>query len=227
MVEQAEYFLRIANAQESLAGDSASALTALELADDHLRGAGDPRLTPVRKLVATEIATLRALPQVDTEGLALRLDALSDALPELPRRQAARASFREAPAAPEPAASGLERATQALRNALLSIVSVRRTDAPSPTLLTEESAELLLRSLELELQMARIALLRSEPTLYRTSLAAARRNVEQYFDGDAPAVTAALATLDELERAPLPDSRPDVSAPLTALIKLRESAPVP
>jgi uncharacterized protein HemX len=73
--------------------------------------------------------------------------------------------------------------------------------------------------------MARLALLRGEPALYRASLTAARRDIGEYFDGSSARVAGALETLDELAAAPLPDSRPDVSASLAALLKLREAGP--
>ncbi len=222
LIEQAEYFMRIANAQESLAGDSAGALTALKIADEHLRDAADPRLTPVRRLVASEIAALRSVPRVDAEGLVLKLAALSASLPRLPRKQAAPAAFSAAPAAaPAVELSGTERAVQALRSAFTSIVSVRRTDAPAPTLLSEESAELLMRSLELELQMARLALLRGEPAIYRVALANVRQGLERYFDLASTEGAGALAAVDELARAPLPESLPDVSASLTELLRVK------
>lgn len=226
LLEQAEYFLRVANAQESLAGDSDSALTALEMADEHLRDTGDPRLTPVRKLVAAEMAALRALPRVDTEGLVLKLGTLTDSLSSLPRKQAAPPGFKPEPEATT-ATGGLERVAEALRNAILSVVSLRRTGAPAATLLSDESASLLMRSLDLELQMGRLALLRGEGTMFRASLAAVRRNIEAYFDTESPLVGSALATLDDLAHAPLRESRPDVSASLAALLKLREAGAEP
>jgi uroporphyrin-3 C-methyltransferase len=221
-VEQAEYFLRIANAQENLAGDSASALTALTIADEHLRDAADPRLTPVRKLIAGEMADLRAVPQVDTEGLVLKLNTLAETLSGLPPERTAPAEFRVAAATPAPEASGLARALDALRSAVMTIVSVRRTDAPTPTLLTEESADLLRRSLDLELQMARLALLRGQAAAYRSSLASVRRTLEQHFDTGSTAGTGALALVDELASAPLPESLPDISASLAELARIRE-----
>jgi uroporphyrin-3 C-methyltransferase len=221
LLEQAEYFMRMANAQESLAGDSASAMTALRIADEHLRDAADPRLTPVRKLVASEIAALRAVPRVDTEGMVLKLATLADALGKLPRKQMALPAFKPTPA-PLPAdASGLDRAIQAVRAAFLSIVSVRRTDEPAATLLTDESAVAVLRSLEIELQLARLALMRGQPAVFRSSLTAVRRDLRQYFDTGSPAGVNALAVLDELMRAPLPENLPDVSASLTELLRVK------
>jgi uroporphyrin-3 C-methyltransferase len=222
LLGQAEYFMRIANAQENLAGDSASALTALTIADEHLRDAADPRLTPVRKLVAGELAALRAVPRVDTEGLVLKLNTLSETVGKLPPKRTAPEEFRVAPKGPAPGSSGIGRALEALRNAFMTIVSVRRTDAPTPTLLSEESAELLNRSLDLELQMARLALLRGEAAAYRSSLASVRRSLERHFDVVSTGGAGALAIVDELAGAPLPESLPDVSASLSELLRIKE-----
>ena len=177
-VEQAEYFMRVANVQATLAGDSAGALTALTIADEQLRDAADPRFSPVRKLLARDIAALRAVPQVDTEGLVLKLTALSGSIGRLPLKQVAPGSFATTPAAPEAGLTGMQRALAALRSAFASIVSVRRTDAPAATLLSEESAGALVRSLELELQMARLALLRGQAQVYRSSLANVGQGLE-------------------------------------------------
>lgn len=220
-VEQAEYFMRIANAQENLAGDTAGALAALTLADEHLRDAGDPRLSAVRRLVADEMAALRAIPKVDTEGTVLRLAALARALPGVPLKQGAPAGFAPEPAPAEPG-SGMDRAMAALRNALLSIVSVRRTDGPAPTLLTGESTELLVRSLDLELQIARLAVMRGEDAPYSDALAAVRAALDQYFDTAAPEGAAALAALDELAAVRLPRSLPDISGSLAELLRFKE-----
>lgn len=220
-LEQAEYFMRVANAQENLAGDSAGALAALTLADEHLRDAADPRLAPVRKLVAGELTALRAVPRVDAEGLALKIDALAKALPEVPRRQGAPASFDVEPPAAAPG-DGVERLVAAVRNALLTLVSVRRTDAPTATLLTDESSDLLMRSLDLELQMARLAILRGEDVPFRASIGAVRRALDQHFDTAAPAGAAALAALEEIAAARLPEALPDISGSLAALLRLKE-----
>ena len=222
LIEQAEYFMRIANAQENLAGNSTGALTALAIADEYLRDTTDPRISAARKLLAGEMAALRAVPRVDTEGAILKLGSLGESLPQLPRRQTAPAQFAPEPAAPPPTASGLERAADALRNAFFSIVSVRRTDVPTATLLTDEAATLLTRSLELELQMARLAMLRADTAAFRTSMAALRRDLDKYFDTATPAGAAALATLDELAGMKMPESLPDISGSLAELLRVKE-----
>lgn len=223
LIEQAEYFMRIANAQENLAGNTAGALAALAIADEYLRDAADPRLGAVRKLVAEEIAALRAVPRVDVEGLALKIGALGDSLDRLPRRQAAPAGFAPPPPEPAPAASAGERLMQSLRAALSNIIVVRRTDEPTATLLSEEAADLLIRSLELELQLSRLALLRGEAAAYRAALGNVRGSLERYFDGGSAEVAAAIALLEELAAVPMPETLPDISGSLTELLRIKAS----
>ncbi|GMW07118.1 MAG: uroporphyrinogen-III C-methyltransferase [Gammaproteobacteria bacterium] len=227
-VEQAEYFMRVANAQQTLAGDSAGALAALTIADEHLRDAADPRLAPVRKLLADDIAALRAIPRVDTEGLVLKLTALAGTIPGLPLKRSAPAAFTPAPAAtPDADLTGTQRLLASLRAALGSIVSIRRTGTPADTMLSEESADSLVRSLELELQMARLALLRGQAGVYLASLTNVRQALERNFDTGAVAVEAALTSIDELMRSAPPESLPDVSASLGALLRIKEHALTP
>ena len=88
LLAEAEHYMRIANAQLGLAGDVDVAQTSLGLADDTLRELNEPRLTPVRKLLAKEINDLKAVPRPDTEGIVLTLGSLADSLEGQPRGQA-------------------------------------------------------------------------------------------------------------------------------------------
>jgi uroporphyrin-3 C-methyltransferase len=227
LLAQAEYYMRVANAQETLAADPANALTALQLADDYLRDASDPRLSGVRKVLAGEIAALRRLPKVDVEGMVLKLGTLSDSIESLPRKQVVPASFSPTPAPADSTLQGWDRAMHTVRNQLLSIVSVRRTDAPVSPLMSDEAVSLLIRSLQLELQMARLALLRGEIPLLRTSLDRVRAGLEQYFDITSETGASAVALLDELAATRMPDTLPDVSASLAELLRVRDRERLP
>ncbi len=218
LLSEAEYYLRIANAQLSLARNPDVALRALELADEQLRDVGDPALTRVRAVLADEITALKALPRPDAEGIALRLGSLSRGLAALPLRRETPERFGHAPAERE--SSGMERAWRAIRNALLSLVRVKRTDAATRPLRTTAEESLLLRSLQTELELARLALIRGEGHLYRDALDSVAANLEQYFDLEAQPVQAALEQLGELRAAELPERLPDISASLRLLLDL-------
>ncbi len=227
LIDQAGHFLRIAQAQETLAGNTTGALGALLIADEYLREAADPRLAVVRKRIAEETAALRALPVVDLEGMILRLDTLSDNLEKLPQRQEAPAGFAPPVAALPETLTATERAKEALASAFRSVVSLRRSGEPSATLLSEQAMQLLMRSMDVELQLARLALLRGEASAYRAALANVGSELQRYFDPDAADVAAAQALLTELSGAPLPDPLPDISGSLTELLRIRSGEPGP
>lgn len=220
LLAEAEHYMRIANAQLGLAGDVGVAQTALGLADDALRELNDPRLTPVRKLLADEISSLKAVPRPDTEGIVLTLGSLADDLDTLRLKSAAPEEFRAAPEKPAAPLSGFDRALAATRAALASLVSVRRVDDPVSPLLSEAEKTVLIRSLDLELQLARLAIMRGDAGMYRRSVEAAGERLREHFDLASPDVQAASESLTELAAARLPEELPDISGSLDALLRI-------
>ena len=219
--------MRIANAQLGLAGDVEVAQTALGLADDALRELNDPRLTPVRKLLSDEINGLKAVPRPDTEGIVLTLGSLSDNLDTLRLKSAAPEEFRAAPEKPAAPLTGFDRALAATRAALASLVSVRRVDDPVSPLLSEAEQTVLIRSLDLELQLARLAIMRGDAGMYRRSVEAASERLREHFDLSSPDVQAAVESLTELSSARLPEELPDISGSLDALLRISAAAGPP
>jgi uroporphyrin-3 C-methyltransferase len=220
LLAEAEHYMRIANAQLGLAGDVGVAETALGLADDSLRELNDPRLLPVRKLLADEINALKGVPRPDTEGIVLSLGSLADNLENLRLESSAPAAFRAPPARPAEPLTGFDRALAATRAALASLVNVRRVDDPVSPLLSEAEQAVLVRSLDLELQLARLAIMRGDAGMYRRSIEAASDRLRQHFDLASPDVQAAAETLGELATARLPEELPDISGSLDALLRL-------
>ncbi|MBN8279711.1 MAG: uroporphyrinogen-III C-methyltransferase [Gammaproteobacteria bacterium] len=220
LLAEAEHYMRIANAQLGLAGDVGVAETALGLADDSLRELNDPRLLPVRKELAAEINALKAVPRPDTEGIVLSLGSLADSLDSLRLKSSAPSEFRTAPEKPAAPLTGLDRALAATRSALASLISVRRVDDPVSPLLTEAEQAVLVRSLDLELQLARLAIMRGDAGMYRRSIEAASDRLQQHFDLASPDVQAAAESLAELGTAKLPEELPDISGSLDALLRI-------
>src|SRR5262249_16641354 len=76
--------LLVARQQLQLAGNVKAALIALQNADSRLQRMERPQLTPLRKALNRDIERLKALPFVDTVGIAVRIDnvlAVVDTLP--------------------------------------------------------------------------------------------------------------------------------------------------
>ncbi|MCZ6518110.1 MAG: uroporphyrinogen-III C-methyltransferase [Gammaproteobacteria bacterium] len=223
LVAEAEYYLRVANAQINLASNVDVALRALILADAKLRDLADPRMTTVREKISDEVAALRAVPQPDRAGVALTLQSLARNFSAMPLRSARPDQFRRE--APEPATSeaGMDRAIQSVKDAFSSIVSVRQTNLEAAPELSADDQALLIRTMDLEVQVAKLAFLRGERELYRQSLTQVRERVTASFDTDSARVRAALDTLTKLEAVEFGSSLPDITGSLTLLTQLTAS----
>jgi uroporphyrin-3 C-methyltransferase len=83
-LNEAEFLLSMGEERLALFGDVAGALRAFDLADAELAALDDPVYAGVRQSLAVEREALRALPPADTAALYAELDALSDAIADLP-----------------------------------------------------------------------------------------------------------------------------------------------
>ena len=220
LLAEAEHYMRIANAQLGLAGEVDVAQTSLGLADDTLRELNDPRMTPVRKLLAKELNELRAIPRPDTEGIVLTLGGIADSLEDLPLKNSMPDTFRETPAEPAGELTGFSRAVATVRAALASLVTIRRADDPISPLLSDAQKTVLIRSLDLELQLARLAIMRGDAGMFRRSIGAATERVADQFDPMSGDVQSALDSLKALSAVRLPEELPDISASLNMLLRL-------
>jgi len=213
LVAEAEYYMQLANAQAQLAGNAELAAFALELADRRIRELGDPVYTPVRRELADEITALRAVEDVDIEGVTLTLASLADVIQSLPLDEEVTPEDRPRPEIGEEL-SGFSRAWAAVKNALSDMVSVRRTNEQLEPLLSPEAQYFLRTNIALQLQTARLALLQGEGAIFRQSLEDARSWLERYFDTEAKAVSGAVETIAELADSPVAAELPDISASL-------------
>ena len=214
---EAEYYLTVANAELTLAGRWDNAENALQLADDKLLELANPALSGVRQRIAAELMALRAVRLPDIEGLSFSLGRLAEGGTSLPLSAGLPGTFSAGEPTPAEAASGLARLWQSLKNAIAGMVSIeRRDEAVERTLSTEERA-LLRQQFELELTLARVALLRGQPDAYRDSIETARTLLLRHFDVTAVSVESAIALLDEMVGLTIAPERPDISGSLSLL----------
>ena len=101
LLAEAGHLLRLANQRLVMAGDPVAAQALLNSADAVLRELDDASLHTVRAAIAADIASLRAVPRVDVEGIYLRLAALLEQADTLVIFQ-----LPEQPAQPTPEAAG-------------------------------------------------------------------------------------------------------------------------
>ena len=153
------------------------AQTSLGLADDTLRELNDPRLIPVRKQLAESSNELKGVPRPDTEGIVLTLGSLADSLEDLPLKNSMPERSARRPRHRQSRSPALPVRLAAIRAALASLVSIRRADDPISPLLSDAQKTVLIRSLDLELQLARLAIMRGDAGMFRRSIEAATERV--------------------------------------------------
>ena len=218
-IAEAAYFLQAANTSLQLGRNVDAASNALAAADDRIASLGEPALLPVRQAIASELQSLRTLPDTDVTGIALTLGKLASDAGNLTTRtdkpEAYATAGQEAEA--EVPEQGLGRAKRVLGDAMKSMITVRRTDQQATALLAPEEEFFLARNLELQLLTARLALLREEPELFTQSVETSLGWLKEFFDTSNPAVAATISTLEDMRSTAVRRTMPDISASLTLL----------
>jgi len=212
-----EQTLLAASQQLQLAGNVRGALAALQAADARLARAEKLASTPLRRAIAQDMDRLKAVPQADTAGLAVKLDGLMqqvDALPLLiaesppaPRARLARADEETA----------VGRAIRAVWDDMKGLVRIRELDTPEPHLLAPSQAYFLRENLKLRLLGARVSLLARDEAVFRDDVKAAHAWIAKYFDAKSRPAMAALSTLKQVADTPVAIATPDINASLAAV----------
>lgn len=214
-IAEAAYLLRVADLRARMEGDRDGAQALLEAADRLLLELDDPGLYTVREAIAAALANLRAQPVFDRVGLYLELEQLSDRigalvldLPEFERTQ--------------PAPQSDTGALAWLRETLGGLFDFRvhRPDPVRP-LMAPDEAVYLRHNLQLKLEQAQLALLRGDQAVWASTLAEALGWVQTWFDPRDPEAAALARALTRLADERIDVVAPDVSAPLSELLRLR------
>lgn len=222
IVAEAEYLLRIANHRLQLEGDVATALVALKTADERLHDSGDPVWTGVRERLASEMAELRAVQALDLAGQAAKLSGLISLVDDLQLPHsgpvvAARSQEISAKAKEFTLDSVLQDGWEGFK----SLMVIRHNERPLTAMLGPEQRFFLYQNLRLQLEAARLALLRRDQPLYASSLQRAREWTGEFFDLEQPVTKAMQTGIDELSGLELQAKLPDISGSLRALLEQR------
>jgi uroporphyrin-3 C-methyltransferase len=221
-LSEIEQVLLVANQQLQLAGNVASALTALQLADVKLQRLDRPQFLPLRRALTRDMDRLKAVPYVDVVGMSLKLDQAIVAIDVLPlamdERLPAPARDRDTPPADE---SAWSRLLQEFWGEVKQLIRIEVADRPAAPLVPVPQAYFLRENLKLRLLTARIALLARDDASFRADVAESEAWLKQYFDVRAKPTQAVLTTLKQVAATPMPGAMPDLTRSLEALRVLR------
>jgi uroporphyrin-3 C-methyltransferase len=216
---EALFLMEIAQRSLVLDRDIVTAIAALDSADARLASVRDPALTAVRQQLALELQALRALKPLDRTGLLTRLAALETEATRLPV-EGIIAVERER-SSPEELPEGLlARARAKIANALANLIRVREVDQRGGRVVTADEQLIRKQHLQLLLFSARTAVIRHDAATYRSSLAAARQWLGEFFDIDSPAARSVLGEIQALEVIDIDPPLPDISKSAESLQRL-------
>lgn len=216
LLSEVEQMLVLASQQLQLAGNVRAALVALQAADQRLARAEKLAATPLRRAITADMDRLKAVPQVDTVGLAVKLDGLiaqTEALPLIisETAPAARASRVRADE------GTVGRAARDFWEEMKGLVRIRELDTPDIALVAPQQAYFLRENLKLRLLAARVALLARDEASFREDVRLSQAWISKYFDTRARPTTTALATLKQVGESPVAIAVPDINTSLAAV----------
>jgi uncharacterized protein HemX len=217
VLSEVEQMLVVASQQLQLAGNVRGALAALQAADQRLARAEKLAATPLRRAITQDMDRLKAVPLVDTAGLAVKIDqviAQAETLPLLISETLPAARVSRIKAGDE---QGFTRAARDLWEEMKGLVRIRDLETQDAALIAPSQAYFLRENVKLRLLAARMALLARDESAFREDMRATQAWITRYFDVKARPTQAALAALKQVGDTPVTIAVPDINASLAAV----------
>ena len=212
-----EQTLLAASQQLQLQGNVRGALAALQAADARLARAEKLASTPLRRAITQDMDRLKAVPQADTVGLAVKLDQLMQQVDTLPLLIAETPPVARAVRVRAADETALPRAMRDFWEEMKGLVRIRELDTAEPALLAPAQAYFLRENLKLRLLAARVSLLARDESTFRDDLKASQAWIQKYFDARSRQATTMVASLRQVAETPVSIAAPDINTSLAAV----------
>ena len=217
ILAESEYYMQIANPQLQLANNPHLASLALKMADERIVQLANPALTDIRRAISDELAALDVMEKPDIEGATLTLASLARVVESLPLAGTSEEGAGEV----DPELSGTGRAWASVKNAMSGLVTVTPADQTKLVQLSPDGESFLRSNIALQLQSARLALLRGEQAIFEQTLEDTSELLNDYFDVNSSQVISAQNTIAEIRGHVFTTAVPDISESLRLLRQFR------
>jgi uroporphyrin-3 C-methyltransferase len=213
---EVDYLLRLAHERLQLFSDPRAADHALEVADMHLAAMNSPVHIGVRQEIAAARRALDAVETPDLVEVAGRLDSVQAQIPVLAFRSEATPDAGVA----EQQGDGW---WASLKSAFSGLVTVRRSTADESARMSLEDKDFIRQRAWLQLEMARLALMRQDAQAFRKSLERTAATLNTWFDPADASTAGALESIGQLVKTQIEVEMPDITGPWNLLQALRET----
>lgn len=224
LMAEVEYLLRLANHRVLLQRDPKGAIALFEAADKIVKDAEGITAFALRNAIASDIAKLNSVRDVDIDGIFVKLSALKGLVGDLRQKELVYTPDRTEVSQTTVSADGVgEKALLLLEKAgarLADMVEFRSGGEKIKPVLPPEEEYYLRQNLILKLQLAQLALLRGDGKIFKDSLVEARQWVADNFSADDSVTEAVLNDIDEVMNVNIEREMPDTSGSLREVRKL-------
>lgn len=202
LLAEADYLVKLAGRKLFLEHDVDSAAQLMESADQRIAALNDPSLTPLRKAMANDITTLKAIPLLDRDGLVLRLTSLQQQVDHLPL---ANAILPDAPQETEQAVSEdinnwQQNLMTSLKDFADNFITFRTRDGNVVPLLSPQQHFYLKENLKAKLETAIKSVYTEQQEIYTVSLTTADQWSKSFFNQSDNRVKTFNQTLEQLAK---------------------------
>ncbi len=220
LVVDIESAVRLAQQQAQLTGSVEPLLAALKTADVRVTRAAQPRLTPLQRAIARDVARIKGTALADTPALLVKLDELVLLADDIPVTNAVGAPRPSLPLQRKPeetVTSWWMRLVVVVRDELYGLVRVSRIEEPQAALLSPEQSFFVRENLKLKLLNARLGLLSRQIESARSDLNTASASMARYFDASSRKTQTAVTLLQQVQAQMKALEVPRVDETLAAL----------
>jgi len=220
------YLLRLAPERLVIFHDVRSANEALVLADAQIAVMDNPMYIGVRRNIAEARQALTEIDLPNPVALSADLDNVQRQIESLTFGSESAASAPGPDGSVESAGSELGWWAR-LKASLAGLVTVRRTANREASRLTLDDKDFLRQALWMQIEGARLALMRHDQATWDDSLSRARSALGRWFDESSAEYRAVYEGLDGLSQLNIAPELPDISGPWAQLQQLRQARPAP
>jgi uroporphyrin-3 C-methyltransferase len=220
LLAEVEYLIRLANQRVLMERDVSGALSLLSSADEIVEQTSGIAAYELRESLAYDIANLKAVSDLDTDGIFLSLSAMASQVTELRRKQPELSPPTQIQIDNGEAQNFYQQFLSLVNNIfgrVLNSVDYRRDGVAITPLLPPKEEYYLRQNLILKFEMAQLALLRNDQPIYHTSLSEAKLWIVKHFVETDPRTVALVTALDQLVEVEVDRSLPNISGSLRAV----------
>jgi len=194
--------IRLAQQQAQLTGSIEPLVSALKMADVRLGRAAQPRLAPLQRAIARDMARVQNTPLSDTPALLVQFDELVLLADELPLANAVGQAAPAQTLARKPQEAVGDwwlRVLALLRDEAKSLVRVSHIAEPEAALLSPEQSFFVRENFKLRILNARLGLMARQIAPARADVATAAASLARYFASDSRKTQTAAALLQQVQ----------------------------